>query len=140
MPEADDSVAALLDEHADLMVLTGGDPFRARVYNKVTRAIAGHPQDVTTNGVAASRCTSRVPLVDLSYSWEAILARRYYERRLWPTAESALIPHPGTDRVARLTPCPAGDVAELIRLGERDNEMPALPRLRGCEPSSCEIR
>jgi len=61
MPEADDSVAALLDEHADLMVLTGGDPFRARVYNKVTRAIAGHPQDVTTNGVAASRCTSRAP-------------------------------------------------------------------------------
>jgi hypothetical protein len=31
MPEADDSVAALLDEYADLMVLTGGDPFRARV-------------------------------------------------------------------------------------------------------------
>ena len=88
MPEADDSVAALLDEHADLMVLTGGDPFRARVYHKVTRAIAGHPQDVTTNGVAASRCTSRVPPVDLSYSWEAILARRHYERRLCACRES----------------------------------------------------
>lgn len=33
---ADNSVAALLDENADLMVLPGGDPFRTRVYNKVT--------------------------------------------------------------------------------------------------------
>jgi hypothetical protein len=97
MPEADHSVAARLDEHADLMVLTGGDPFRARVYNKVTRAIAGHPQDVTTNGVAASRCTSRVPAVDLSYSWEAILARRYYERRL---------PEHGTGPAAGAARCP----------------------------------
>ena len=39
---------------------------------KVTRAIAGHPQDVTTNGVAASRCTSRVPPVDLSYTGERL--------------------------------------------------------------------
>jgi Helix-hairpin-helix domain len=101
LPEADDSVAALLDEHADLMVLNGGDPFRARVYHKVIRAIAGHPQDVTTNGVAASRCTSRVHAVDLSHSSEAILARRYYEQRLWPTAESAPIPPYNSRRMSR---------------------------------------
>ena len=41
MPEAGDSVAALLDEHADLMVLTGGDPFRARAYNKASDGVRG---------------------------------------------------------------------------------------------------
>jgi hypothetical protein len=50
------------------MVLTGGDPFRARVYNKVTRAIAGHPQDVTTRrgGIPMYlACTSGGPFVFL---------------------------------------------------------------------------
>jgi DNA polymerase (family X) len=47
MPKANDTAAALLDEYADLMVMTGGDPFRARVYGKAARAIAAHPQDVS---------------------------------------------------------------------------------------------
>lgn len=45
-----------LDEYADLMILIGGDPFRARVSNKAARAIAAHPQDVTALiGVALQR-------------------------------------------------------------------------------------
>jgi DNA polymerase (family X) len=47
MPEANDTAAALLDEYAELTVMTGGDPFRARVYGKAARAIAGHSQDVS---------------------------------------------------------------------------------------------
>jgi DNA polymerase (family X) len=47
MPHANDAVAALLDEYADLFVMTGGDPFRARVYGKAARAIAAYPQDVS---------------------------------------------------------------------------------------------
>ncbi len=47
MPQANDAVAALLDEYADLFVMTGGDPFRARVYGKAARAIAAYPQDVS---------------------------------------------------------------------------------------------
>jgi DNA polymerase (family X) len=46
MPQANDQAAALLDEYADLLVMTGGDPFRARVYTKAARAIAAHPEDV----------------------------------------------------------------------------------------------
>ena len=47
MPQPNDTVAALLDEYAELFVMTGGDPFRARVYGKAARAIAGYPQDVS---------------------------------------------------------------------------------------------
>jgi DNA polymerase (family X) len=46
MPSANDTAAALLDQYADLMVMTGGDPFRARNYGKAARAIAAHTQDV----------------------------------------------------------------------------------------------
>jgi len=47
MPKANDTAAALLDEYADLMVMTGGDPFRARNYGKAARAIAAHSQEVS---------------------------------------------------------------------------------------------
>jgi DNA polymerase (family X) len=47
MPQANDAAAALLDEYAELTVMTGGDPFRARVYTKAARAIAGYQQDVS---------------------------------------------------------------------------------------------
>ena len=47
MSEANDRAAALLDEYADLTVMTGGDPFRARVYARAARAVAGYPQDVS---------------------------------------------------------------------------------------------
>jgi len=47
MPQANDAVAALLTEYAELHLMTGGDQFRARSYDKAARAIAGHPQDVS---------------------------------------------------------------------------------------------
>jgi DNA polymerase (family X) len=47
MPKANDTAAALLDEYSDLYVMTGGDPFRARVYGKAARAIAAHPRDIS---------------------------------------------------------------------------------------------
>jgi DNA polymerase (family X) len=53
MSPANDAVAALIDEYADLFVMTGGDPFRARVYSKAARAISAHPQDVTGMSGAA---------------------------------------------------------------------------------------
>jgi DNA polymerase (family 10) len=53
MPQANDTAAALLDEYADLYVMTGGDPFRARVYGKAARAIAAHPHDISALPSAA---------------------------------------------------------------------------------------
>jgi len=81
MARANDAVAALLQEYADLLAITGSDAFKARVYEKAARAIAGHSADVTTldnnelrkiSGVGASiadkvaeyRDTGRVRVLD----------------------------------------------------------------------------
>jgi len=53
MPEANDRAAALLDEYAELTTMTGGDPFRARVYSRAARAVAGYQQDVSALPAAA---------------------------------------------------------------------------------------
>jgi DNA polymerase (family X) len=53
MPKANDVAAALLDEYGDLTVMLGGDLFRARIYTKAARAIAGHSQDVSQLDAAA---------------------------------------------------------------------------------------
>ncbi len=47
MPRVNDEVAALLNEYAELHLMTGGDQFRARSYEKAARAIAGHADDVS---------------------------------------------------------------------------------------------
>jgi DNA polymerase (family X) len=46
MASANDEVAGLLQEYADLLEITGGDQFRARNYVRAARAIAGHGADV----------------------------------------------------------------------------------------------
>jgi DNA polymerase (family 10) len=49
MARANDQVAELLQEYADLIAITGGEaPFKARAYEKAARAIAGHPVDIAT--------------------------------------------------------------------------------------------
>ena len=46
MASANEAVAGLLNEYAELLQITGGDPFRARNYQKAARSVAGHPGDV----------------------------------------------------------------------------------------------
>ncbi len=53
MPQANDAAAALLNEYAELHLMTGGDQFRARSYEKAARAIAGHSEDVSRLSPAA---------------------------------------------------------------------------------------
>jgi DNA polymerase (family 10) len=48
MARTNDEVAALLQEYADLIAITGGEAYRARVYEKAARAIGGHHADVAT--------------------------------------------------------------------------------------------
>ncbi len=48
MARANDAVEALLQEYADLISITGGEAFKARVYEKAARAIAGYQADVST--------------------------------------------------------------------------------------------
>lgn len=53
MARTNETVAALLREYAELLAITGGDQFRARNYEKAAKAIAGHPDDVSTMNEAA---------------------------------------------------------------------------------------
>jgi DNA polymerase (family 10) len=55
MPRANDIVAALLREYADLLQISGGDPFRARNYEKAAKSVAGFNGDVGSMDAAALR-------------------------------------------------------------------------------------
>jgi DNA polymerase (family X) len=48
MASMNDAVAGLLREYAELLAITGGDPFRARNYEKAAKAIAGYPADIAS--------------------------------------------------------------------------------------------
>ncbi|MFI9150261.1 DNA polymerase/3'-5' exonuclease PolX [Streptomyces sp. NPDC053367] len=48
MARSNDEVAELFQEYADLISITGGEAYRARVYEKAARAIGGHHADVST--------------------------------------------------------------------------------------------
>ncbi|MFM9372644.1 DNA polymerase/3'-5' exonuclease PolX [Streptomyces sp. Da 82-17] len=48
MTRSNDEVAELLREYADLISITGGEAYRARVYEKAARSIGGHHTDVST--------------------------------------------------------------------------------------------
>jgi DNA polymerase (family 10) len=47
MARPNEAVAALLQEYADLLSITGGDGFRARVYDRAARSVAGHHADLS---------------------------------------------------------------------------------------------
>lgn len=55
MPRANDDAAALLQEYADLLAITGGDAFKARAYEKAARAIGGYHADIATLGAKGLR-------------------------------------------------------------------------------------
>ncbi|ACZ89025.1 DNA polymerase/3'-5' exonuclease PolX [Streptosporangium roseum] len=51
MARANDTVAAALEEYAELFAMTGGDAFRVRSYQKAAKAIAGFPEDIAATAV-----------------------------------------------------------------------------------------
>ncbi|HJQ48034.1 MAG TPA: DNA polymerase/3'-5' exonuclease PolX [Amycolatopsis sp.] len=63
MARSNDEVAALLQEYADLLAITGGDAYKARAYEKAVRAIAGYHDDVSKLDVKDLR---RIPGVGKS--------------------------------------------------------------------------
>ncbi|MFI0368697.1 DNA polymerase/3'-5' exonuclease PolX [Actinomadura sp. 1N219] len=60
MARANDEAAALIQELADLLSITGGDAFKIRAYEKAARAIAGHPDDISGLDLAGLR---KIPAV-----------------------------------------------------------------------------
>lgn len=46
MVRSNDVAAEALQEFADLVAISGGDPYRARAYEKAAQSVAGHPRDL----------------------------------------------------------------------------------------------
>ncbi|MBF8185015.1 DNA polymerase/3'-5' exonuclease PolX [Nonomuraea sp. K274] len=46
MARTNDDVAAVLEEYADLLAITGGEDFKIRVYQKAARSIGAHAADI----------------------------------------------------------------------------------------------
>jgi DNA polymerase (family 10) len=55
MARANDEAAALIQELADLLSITGGDAFKIRAYEKAARAVARHPDDIAGMDLAELR-------------------------------------------------------------------------------------
>ncbi|HEX7996616.1 MAG TPA: helix-hairpin-helix domain-containing protein, partial [Streptosporangiaceae bacterium] len=73
MPQANEIVAALLQEYADLLQISGGDPFRARNYEKAAKSVAGYSGDVDVLDEAALR---KIPGIGSSIATKIIQFQR----------------------------------------------------------------
>jgi DNA polymerase (family 10) len=63
MASANEAVAGLLNEYAELTQITGGDPFRVRNYGKAARSVAGWSGDV---GQLDAKALQKIPGVGAS--------------------------------------------------------------------------
>lgn len=73
MPQANEIVAALLQEYADLLQISGGDQFRARNYEKAAKSVAGYSGDVDVLDEGALR---KIPGVGSSIATKIIQFQR----------------------------------------------------------------
>lgn len=69
MPQANEMVAALLQEYADLLQIAGGDQFRARNYERAAKSVAGYSGDVALLDAATLR---QIPGVGTSIATKII--------------------------------------------------------------------
>ena len=73
MASINEEVAALLREYAELLGLTGGDPFRARNYEKAAKSVGGYPDDI---GAIPDAALTRIPGVGSSIAAKIAEYRR----------------------------------------------------------------
>ncbi|MGH3212587.1 MAG: DNA polymerase/3'-5' exonuclease PolX [Trebonia sp.] len=73
MASTNEEVAALLREYAELLGLTGGDPFRARNYEKAAKSVGGYPEDI---GAIPDAALTRIPGVGSSIAAKIAEYRR----------------------------------------------------------------
>ncbi|MGW0705394.1 DNA polymerase/3'-5' exonuclease PolX [Streptomyces sp. NPDC002643] len=69
MARSNDEVAALFQEYADLISITGGDAYRTRVYEKAARSIGGYHADVST---LDAKDLQRIPQVGKSIAGKVL--------------------------------------------------------------------
>ena len=73
MASANDDAAAMLREYAELLSITGGDPFRARNYEKAAKVVAGYPGDL---GTVPDTALTKIPGVGTSIAGKIAEYRR----------------------------------------------------------------
>jgi histidinol phosphatase-like PHP family hydrolase len=73
MASINEEVSALLREYAELLGLTGGDPFRARNYEKAAKSVGGYPDDI---GPIPDAALTRIPGVGSSIAAKIAEYRR----------------------------------------------------------------
>ncbi|HEY3506684.1 MAG TPA: DNA polymerase/3'-5' exonuclease PolX [Actinocatenispora sp.] len=73
MARANDVVAGLLTEYAELLSITGGDRFKIRSYEKAARAVGGHATDLSTLDEDGVR---QIPNVGKSIAGKVVEAQR----------------------------------------------------------------
>ena len=73
MPRGNEEIAGLLQEYAELLQITGGDPFRARNYEKAAKSIAGYSGDAGQLGEAALQ---KIPGVGKSIAAKIVESQR----------------------------------------------------------------
>jgi DNA polymerase (family X) len=73
MPRANEAVAEVLQEYADLLLITGGDAFRARNYEKAAKSVAGHSGDV---GELDEAALQKIPGVGKSIATKIVRYRQ----------------------------------------------------------------
>src|SRR5580658_4050288 len=73
MPRANEEIAGLLQEYADLLQITGDDAFRARNYEKAAKSIAGYSADV---GQLDEAGLQRIPGVGKSIATKIVQFQR----------------------------------------------------------------
>jgi histidinol phosphatase-like PHP family hydrolase/predicted flap endonuclease-1-like 5' DNA nuclease len=98
MASANDEAATLLREYAELLSITGGDPFRVRNYEKAAKAVGGYPGDL---GAVPDAGLTTIPGVGKS------IAAKLLELRRTGTIAAvdelrATIP-PGVQQIARVS-------------------------------------
>ena len=69
MSQANEMVAALLAEYADLLQIAGSDPFRARNYEKAAKSVAGYSGDV---GLLDAATLRQIPGVGASIATKIV--------------------------------------------------------------------
>jgi histidinol phosphatase-like PHP family hydrolase/predicted flap endonuclease-1-like 5' DNA nuclease len=127
MASANQEAAALLREYAELLGLTGGDPFRARNYERAAKSVAGYPADLaalpdkaltTIDGVGPS-IAAKITEVRKTGSFKALEELR---AKIPPgVSQLAKVPGVGPKRALQLVRelgiTDAAELAEAIRRG-----------------------
>jgi DNA polymerase (family 10) len=131
MPRANDEVAELLQEYADLVSISGGDPFKARAYEKAARSVGGYHGDVAT---LDERALGKIPNVGKSI---AVKIREYLETGAIQALEELRAHIPDGVRalisIPTLGPKKAFILYEQLRVASIEELLDALQegRLRG---------